>query len=436
VVNDPSCYAYGPIQPDATGLPPGRRLEDVLAEAKAAQAAARPRDPTAAAPAVLDMPESASVSAATAQDRKHLREFARQAAYLEQQRIGMSDEELPRCEYFIYDNLLRRARGEAPWTLQEYWTHKNHALDNALALGQGRPTRDMVNVANASETKSPDSGKASAKDAAADSPVVAPTDVTLAGVESGPPVEKRNAADLLKPHPSNPNISYWVSPASGLTEADVIRAFQIAAVVRAVRRLIAQLRDTQDHPGALRQFSDAFNPFADRFRRDMDETSNLWDLEVLLFELEAEWISKGYDRIEWQVFGMAAGAGLDFAESIVTTGPPHALQEVSVEALLNVAGTAALLKLGGALLARGGMRLLASQSAAVRILPKGEGSVWDLGWSLRGQKIEQELGHNVPPGFPAVDRWIPGGQENEARKRDRQENGTGPIMADAVMRLR
>jgi hypothetical protein len=171
--------------------------------------------------------------------------------------------------------------------------------------------------------------------------------------------------------------------------------------------LIAQAREEQDHPGILRQLNDALNPFSDPFRRNLDETSNLWDLEVLLFELEAEWIIKGYDRILWLVFGIPARAGLDVAESIVTSGPPHALQEVSVEALLNVAGTAALLKLGVALLARGGMRLLASKSA-VRILPKGEGSVWDLGWSLRGQKIEQKLGHNVPPGFPVVDRWSAG----------------------------
>jgi hypothetical protein len=245
-------------------------------------------------------------------------------------------------------------------------------------------------------------------DGIADSLAVNLTSETHSGVGKCETGTEDAVLDAFKPHPSNRNVSYWIPPDSKFTEADVVRAFQVAAVVRELHHLITQLRLEQGKPGALRQINGAFNPFADRFRQDSEELSNLWDLEVMLFELETEWIIQRYDRIQWSTFGIPARAGLDFAGSIVTSGPPHAMREVTVGALLNVVGTAALLKLGGALLARGGMRLLTGESAIVRILPKTEGSVWDLGWSLRGQKIEGALGHNVPSGFPTIDRWIAG----------------------------
>jgi hypothetical protein len=401
-VNDPTCFAHGPIQPDIPGQPPRRPPGGLVGNPKSEHP--------------LDIPEG---------EQENMRRFAHRVAELEQKRIALTDEEVAIFEAYLYENIRRQYSGERAIKHPEFWHARNDAFNRKLR--GPAPTRDEApkqELTKTAESKSPqtpqghvvsvapnvsgpaESGKAPVQDGTTDSAPTAPTDKTNGGVESSPPIEKDTA---FKPHPLNGNVSYWVPLDSGLTEADVIRAFQIAAVVRAVRRLIAQMREEQDHPGILRQLNDALNPFADPFNRNLDEISNLWDLEVLLFELEAEWIIKGYDRIQWLVFGIPARAGLDFAESIVTSGPPHALQEVTVEALLNVAGTAALLKLGVALLARGGMQLLASKSAVIRILPKEEGSVWDLGWGLRGQKIEQKLGHNVPSGYPRIDRWIPGG---------------------------
>ncbi len=138
--------------------------------------------------------------AATAEQRKQLRESARKAALLEQQRIRCSDEEVPQYEYFLYDNLLRRARGETPRTLQEYWTHKNHALDKGFALGQAEPSDRVVNATNASETTSetPQSHVVSVTPNVSGSPdqsnATVPTTANAQGVEvAGPGPETTSA---------------------------------------------------------------------------------------------------------------------------------------------------------------------------------------------------------------------------------------------------
>ncbi len=50
-------------------------------------------------------------------------------------------------------------------------------------------------------------------------------------------------------------------------------------------------------------------------------------------------------------------------------------------------------------------RSLEETLAASGELPPASQSAWSLGWSARGLQIEQDLGGDLPPGFPTIDKF-------------------------------
>jgi TolA-binding protein len=105
------------------------------------------------APNVSVPPAPPETDGMSAEERNHVLQFARRCAYLEQQRLDFSDDEWAQYEYYLYQNILRRVRGERPLPQLQCWIDRNDAF-NQKRRGPTRPPRDTVNVAKTAEPKS------------------------------------------------------------------------------------------------------------------------------------------------------------------------------------------------------------------------------------------------------------------------------------------
>jgi len=107
-------------------------------------------------PDVSPPPAPPETDGMSGEERNHLLQFARRCAYLEQQRIGFSDDEWAQYEYYLYQNILRGMRGEPPMPQLQCWIDRNDAF-NQKRRGPTRLPRDIVNRGETAEPKSSDS---------------------------------------------------------------------------------------------------------------------------------------------------------------------------------------------------------------------------------------------------------------------------------------